>query len=150
MTLRNAKDVLKRMGRLVLVTHVLQRKREERYRYWEPVPLDEPRAGWVVGCRSLKNGTYVPGWGSYEDYVPAELTNTSSVFAVLVAFWPTEKPHPIPLLGVSLDLRGAEPYAASGYGTGKMRRTALECASRLCREEKWPRDAKGRWVKEKS
>lgn len=83
------------MGQVVLVTHHFARRYRHDAREWRASPLSEHRPAWVVGFRRLQNGTYT--YGDWE--TPGRLNVTSTVPAIMVAFWPTEKPVPIPMDG---------------------------------------------------
>lgn len=78
------------MGTVVTVHEIYTRRKGYRTgerRDWVKMKLPRPRAGWVVGIRSLKNGTYYAG-STYDDYEPAYLKVDSSVRCALVAFTP--------------------------------------------------------------
>jgi hypothetical protein len=117
--------------------------------------LREPRTGWVVGVRSLQNGTYYPPSGGgkdcfgefMDDFEPGYLACKTRTPCIMVVFWPTERPVPVPLLDgyrIKTDT-DPEPYPAAGFGTGSdrddMRRECSEYA------KKWKRDPHGRFLK---
>jgi hypothetical protein len=127
-------DVIDHMGRKVLVTHVMVRgttvmKNGDNSRTWAPMKLDEPRVGWIAGCRTLRNGKYLPpsDYGGYDGYEPACLAIQSTVFVIEVVFWPTEKPQHVAPQGISFDIPDhLRPYTSAGYGKGKERKEALK------------------------
>lgn len=149
-------DVLMHMGRRVLVTKILKRgtaiTKDSSERTWAAVKLEEPRVGWIVGCRTLRNGKYVPASGGfdYDGYEPPGLAVSSTVFAVMVVFWPTEKPRPVAPEGISFDNGTGpyQPYTSAGFGEGKERKKGIDLLKKSLAEDEWPRDAKGKFAKE--
>lgn len=138
----NTKERLELMGQIVTVRQKLVRQqrriksdaRHNRrwWRGWERENV-EPRAGWVVGFRSLQNGEYWPG--RWDD--PPTFVVESTVPCMMVTYWPTYNAFPVPLDAYEL---GGEPqYTEARY----LRRTR-----EFMREvmEDWPRDEQGRWV----
>ena len=74
---------------------------------WRPKSYFDPRAGWVVGFRvvregELKKGHAYSGYDGDYDYEPGHLTVSNTVQVVLVSFWPSMKPVLIPLNGYVL------------------------------------------------
>lgn len=146
-------DYLPLMATQVVVSRTLYRTHSGQKRFWcETDPL-EPRTGWVVGVRSLQNGTYHPPSGgktfSYEgledsDYEPGCLVCESRTPCIMVVFWPTERPVPVPLNGFrSKTDTDPEPYAAAGFGTGQNRLEMLkEMKDQVAG---WLRDRHGRF-----
>jgi hypothetical protein len=138
----NTKDRLALMGRVVTVTHELERSsdgpwyRDGTRRYWKTIEV-EPQAGWVAGFRTLQNGTYC-GPGSDAPY----LRNTESVPCILVTYWPTRNPVKVPLDGFE---PGGEPcYPTSDFWDTEW---GTELREALSEESKsWPRDERGRWT----
>lgn len=121
-------DVIMHMGRKVLIKKILKRgTTDSGKRRWIPYKLDEPRVGWIAGCRTLRNGKYVPGCGYQDDYEPAGLAIESTVFAVMVVFWPTEKPKPVAADGISFEVPDhLRPYTSAGYGAGQERKASIK------------------------
>lgn len=134
------------MGQVVTVTAELVRKSDGPWlesgsmRSWVPKSI-EPRAGWVVGFRSLQNGKYSAGGASYYGE-PPHLYRITSVPCVLVAYWPTYNPVKVPLDGFEM---GGKPHYTKAYfwdtELGKELRQDLSKDSK-----RWPRDEKGRWT----
>lgn len=142
------------MGHLVLVNTVLRRNKQ----YNGPVtwaPDDqfrEPRAGWIVGVRWLQVGKHEPG--GYD--CPGHIAPTGTVLAVMVAFWPTERPVPVPLDGFETMYdasRLAYPFpSVCGRSMGATARTRLLDAYRKDMAERpqdYPRDKRGRFTGER-
>jgi hypothetical protein len=143
-------DVLMHMGRKVLVTHVLERVTDQKgQRFWSAGKLDEPRVGWIVGCRTLRNGKYIPpsGGHDFEAYEPPGLAIKSTVFAVMVVFWPTEKPKPVAPIGITFDTFKHEPYTSAGFGAGKDRKKNLYLHRASFANGEWERGEDGKLKK---
>lgn len=118
------------MGKIVTVNRAMKRQFAGKERSWEECEVS-PRAGWVVGFRTLQSGIYKPGY-NYEDPPYLQVTNTHSV--VCVSFWYTFKPVYVPLSGF---VTGGVPY----YMTDS-ERVLLSGMSK-----EWDRDEKGRFKK---
>ena len=142
------KDMLKWMGKPVIVTKLLRRTyRENNIREWVSNTC-HPIHGWVVGFRYLKNGVFVPAtpmaYSLFVDDV-AHLKVQSSIVSAEVVSWPTTKPFHVSLDGLRLAKEDEfKPVSPSAY--------VLQDASDLEMLKdimsKWPRDSKGRWVKQ--
>jgi len=112
-------EMVKMMGRMVLVRKVLERQKDYKSEgdrvvsaWWEEKELEKERTGWVVGYRHLQVGYVQPGTRAHDtldgwDYGdPAEWRTEKTVPCVLVAFWPTEKPVHVPMDGYTLLAKG--------------------------------------------
>ena len=114
-----------------------------KWRVWLPEVLPEPRSGWVVGCRQLREGRYHPGHEYVDEWMEAYLDQQSTVPAYLVSFWPS-------LAHVRVrvdDLRAWEPGDPEPRATSAARRADLSEIYRSLKGEAWPRDARGRFCK---
>lgn len=170
-------EMLKLMGRMVLVSRILERQKGNVYLHdkslkeivkrvaWDGKSLENPRTGWVVGFRHVQEGYVEPeshGHGFSEDsYEPAEWKTEKVIPCLLVAFWPTEKPVHVPMDGYVLLLgreqrtyiknhkfqRAPEPYTTAGGW--KEHPEYRESNAEFMKDEmkNWPRDEKGRWRK---
>jgi hypothetical protein len=124
------------MGKVVLVTAQFKRHKQNDSVWWTAQNM-EPRAGWIVGYRSLQEGKIVRGYGYYgsEDYDPPYLDVERTVPCVLISFTPSyENPVKVPLSAI--EETDQKPRATS---TGMEVYSKEEIAS-------WPRDEKGRWT----
>lgn len=122
------------MGKIVLVKQVFRRQYEANKRWWAPEDI-QPRAGWVVGVRSLQKGRRVDcGGGSAWEPDAGPATR-----CLLVTYWPTMNPVKVPFDGCEDTCE--KPYSPSTNWSNEAR-IALrnEMAD-------WPRNKKGRWVK---
>lgn len=148
-----AKEQLKLMGKKVIVLFELKRKLQEDASSaspllsWEPEKRDQPRVGWIVGFRQLLNGRkvssnyYGDGDGD-QGYIKETMKRTP---AVMVSYWPTKKPVPVPETGYVLDSGDAEPTSPYTWPEGQMsERYKAELKEIMA---KTPRDSKGRWKK---
>jgi hypothetical protein len=134
------------MGSIVTVLEVYELRREKKEhqkarRWWERVPLQPPRSGWVVGFRTIYDGVIHPAGyvGSYlgePEVEPGYLSRTASHRCLLVAFTPYAKPVRVPEGGFD-DFRPAEPH----FDLPESARRALSEESKG-----WPRDANGRFA----
>ena len=143
-----ARKALSLMGKIVTASAVYKRVESEAdgkvYRTWKPNPI-EPRAGWLVGWRTLQNGQLKDGYKDYGDpYEPPEptgpyLDNVVSVPAACVVFWPTMKPVYVPW---DMLVDGGEPKSPAAMCKWD------EKDRQYLRDEMRdvPRDAKGRWL----
>jgi hypothetical protein len=136
------------MGKLVVVSKVLDRKYgNDRKRSWVEKDI-KPRTGWVVGIRWKQNGEYQSGshYGGLDEYGydPPLLKQEGNVPALAVVFWPTENPVYVPFDGYAVaDGRGVEPphppmYKWSERDKEEMRKIAAQTK----------RDALGRFTPE--
>jgi len=135
---------------------------------WIPQALEEPRGGWIVGTRWLNEG-YREFVGPEEGYC---FNTKGHIECLMVCFWPTEKPVPIPLAGYETPIflspeykdgvlqKGTEiywgipwqghvirqfpPYCSS-WGVGKQRREMLEHYSKQVKS--FGRKANGQFAK---
>ncbi len=143
------------MGQIVTVQRVFKRvtKNEfrgpvaaagrrwtNRRREWEAKEI-EPRAGWIVGFRTLHNGVYDPGWEDSQ----ATLTVTNSVRAALVAYWPSMTAVKVPLDGFTMD-DDLQPISPTEELFRRAPFHREEQAQTMRDETKnWPRNSQGRW-----
>jgi hypothetical protein len=147
------------MGKLVIITQVLERRYESNKRFWQPVNLDEKRAGWIVGTSFVCNGIYSPGdsgYNDWDDYQSPSLTVTEKIPCLLVTYWPSQKPVKIPVDGFLIwdevrwgnsEYSKIRPYCSSGYGSGKNRRDFIQQYKNWLASDNCKRDSKGRFVK---
>lgn len=97
------RDACLLMGLHVVVSQVFIRQEKDGEEFWAAEPID-PRPGWVVGLRYLPRGKAEVVDGD-EDFfgrpskVKAWVQTGKPEHALLVCFWPTEKPVPVPLDG---------------------------------------------------
>jgi len=147
-------DYLPLMATQVVVTRTLYRVREGNERSWHTMAMLEPRTGWVVGVRSLQNGTYHPPSGGTgftfdgpdDSYEPGCLACKTRTPCIMVVFWPTERPVPVPLNGFRPATDAdPKPYPAAGFGTGRDREVMIQ--SMKDDSKTWPRDRHGRFSK---
>ena len=142
------KEMLALMGQIVTVTkeykrkHIYPKTASSRYggheRKWEVFSMSIPRAGWVIGIRSLMNGDYVAGGGFDEDYDPPYLQVRDTVRCLLVSYWPTMKPVRVPLDGWKLGGAPMPPvYSWTERDRGILRNEMKNVK----------RDERGRWLK---
>lgn len=151
------------MGKMVTVTKVLKYKwspeGKAQVKSWVSEDLPEARDGWVVGYRWKSNGEYEPGVPAYssyfsagDEYDPPQLIVTGKVPCLMVAWWPTMNPVPVPMDGfeekqwfkVGDTLDGA--YNNAGYGEGRERRRRMAELSGWINEHV-QRDERGRFKK---
>lgn len=160
----NGKKFIKeRMGKLIVVSSILKRNiqitpsvvgRPETVKVtWITQKLKESRTGWVTGFRYFQNGTLKIERESYNEYgieynLPY-LSQESNVPCIMVVFWPTMNPVPVPMDGFrDFDKeKDHEPYCSSNLGVGIQNR---EIARKTLSEEmkKWgtpERDERGRF-----
>jgi len=129
------------MGAIVTVLETLELERSynDHRRFWVRKAI-EARAGWLVGYRTVFDGTIEPGFrgdGLDGEYDPPYLKIEKSHRCMLVAFTPYSKPVHVPLDGFD-ELATNEPHAGVLQKDREL----------LSREAKnWPRDAKGRFSK---
>lgn len=136
------------MGKKVLVNSVYVREfnRETSCFYW--LPRSESRIGFVVGYRWLNEGKYIPGCGPEYDYDPPQFKTKKRFPAILISFWPNEKPVFVPVDGFTtiedIDVIQYPFHSSAGYGAGRSRERLLEITREQCKN--WARDKKGRWT----
>ena len=127
------------MGKVVTVHAELHRKehlyRDGENREWHKIKTG-PRAGWVVGVRSRRNGTYRSG--GYDDQ--SELIVKSTVRCLLVAYWPTMNYVNVPLDGYA---KGGTPEPPRQPEWPEKWREDLRRTMKNV-----PRDKNGRWRRE--
>lgn len=126
----NKKQRLMLMGQIVTVNAKMKRVKEGKIRKHVAVPMEHPRAGWVVGFRTVYDGERKPAY-NYEDQPYLHVTNSHSV--MLVSFWFNTRPVKVPLDGF---LIGGTPQ----YMSDKEKAFLAEYS------KQWPRDSKGRWT----
>jgi len=114
------------MGQIVTTQKELQRRYKKYY-----VTDVTPRAGWVVGKRTIYSG--------YNEYNDDEIVfhRTGTHECVLVAYWPTMNPIKVPLDGFTI---GGKPRAPmSGIWEEKHKEAQRQAM------KTWPRRANGQW-----
>ena len=126
------------MGKIVTVTKILARQEPGNRRTWISIETSRGRAGWVVGFRTLQNGTVK----DKEDY-GRYLAVSSTVSCVLVAYWHNLKPIQIPFDGYRL---GGKPYAVRRYSYEASMLKAISEDMRAVMKG-WPRNKRGHWLK---
>jgi len=135
------KQKLELMGKIVTVKKVLFKTYEfdnDESTLWKTCKKRwkerniEPRAGWVVGFRTVYEGEY-----NYFSSESKYLSDLKSVRCVLVAYWPNLNPVKAPLDGFEL---GGTPRPSAHEWTEKERKD-LKYGM-----ENWPRDEKGRFL----
>uniref|UniRef100_A0A6M3LL73 Uncharacterized protein n=1 Tax=viral metagenome TaxID=1070528 RepID=A0A6M3LL73_9ZZZZ len=133
----NCKKKLALMGKIVTVTHEFVRHYgpDNGSREWKASKLLHPRAGWIVGFRTLQNGFY--NYGSYEDQPYLDVKST--VGCVLVSYWPTTKPIKVPV-GIGW-IEGGVPKFAQYPWSDEDREDLRKIMKDV------PRDIKGKWTK---
>jgi hypothetical protein len=139
-------DMKALMGKTVTPTVKLRRTRWGGRREWVEEPIGGPgsinvgRAAWVVGHRFLQNGE-IRRIGTHENIFVQEDT----VPAVLVTYWPSMKPFPVPEDGFEL---GGEPVSTTKISLDIAKRRGYYDHGEQMREvmKDWPRDEKGRWL----
>lgn len=130
------------MGAIVTVHETFKLERTygggKTRRFWTREPI-EPRAGWVVGYRTIFDGTVESGYGGYpgEDYDPPYLKVEKSHRSMLVAFTPYSKPVHVPDGGWD-ETATMKPQS----GVSEKDREFLSKESK-----NWPRNAKGQFSK---
>lgn len=132
------REYWKLMGSIVTVSEIYERRTNGEERKWERKPTPE-RAGWVVGFRTVQNGTidlgrYNP---STENYEPAYLAIESVVQTMLVSFTPHQKPRHVPLDGYVL---GGVPEHRENPWDERSKEWMREAA------KSFPRDKQGRFA----
>jgi hypothetical protein len=142
-----AKDQIKLMGKKVVVLFELARKfGNDNMRTWDAEQLDHERVGWIVGFRQLLNGKkisssfYGDGDGD-QGYIKETMKRTP---AVMVAYWPTKAPVPVPEQGFRIvddDTPVKSPYIWEGQWSERTKEDLRE------EMKKVKRDSKGRWLK---
>jgi len=126
------------MGKIVTVTKILARQEPGNRRAWISIETSGGRAGWVVGFRTLQNGT-VKDSGDWMRY----LEISSTVPCVLVAYWHNLRPIQIPFDGYRL---GGKPYAVRRYSYEASMLKAISEDMRAVMKG-WPRNKRGHWLK---
>jgi len=127
------KRMLELMGKIVTVKKIYRRLYSHGSRSWEAVPIP-PRAGWIIGFRTIQNGEYR---GSFSNDEQACLKVTETVPCMLVVFWPTMKPVRVPIrYAVGL---GGEPISPAYKWTDKDKELMREVVQTMSR------DKDGRW-----
>lgn len=104
------------------------------WRTWKPVERAKPRAGWVVGMRRLQSGfrRQLAGF----DEAPEWRQVGGTIPCILVVYWPTMRPVPVPLDGFG---PGGEPEAPAYQWTTQDRENMRDCM------RDFPRDERGRF-----
>ena len=105
-----------------------------RLREWHRQNLLKPWAGWVVGFRTKSNGRIVfdPEDGNHwEPHKP--------ISVIMVSSWLTTNPIPVPLDGFTM---GGVPKSPQHNLTDEEKEWYKK------ESKTWPRDSKGRWIKE--
>ena len=94
----------KLMGGIITVRNVFKKHKNYKYephtRYivqWENEQLDNPRAGWVIGFRTVYNGWASPGYDG-----PSTFHRKEAIKCLLVSFTPTGKLVYVPYDGFSI------------------------------------------------
>lgn len=126
------------MGQIVTVDEVFELHKtytKGTNREWRRKAI-KPRAGWIVGFRTVYGGTVVPGSGGDENYEQAYLKIERSYPCVLVAFTPRSKPVHVPLDGYNETTTEEPEYLFPGKY-----RELLRMESKT-----WPRDDNGRFA----
>ena len=151
------------MGRMVRVHHVYKREEERPAQTgqektgrtdwlyainWAAVAVEETeqRVGWITGLRWLCPGMVVDGDSVGPEYEPPHYLTTGHVPAVLVSYWPTEKPVPVPLDGYIIAQGTLMPYPAIGVGVGKERERSRAYLKKWAGPDGQPRNGKGQFV----
>lgn len=155
------KDMLRLMGRVVgvhtVLRRVVQRNDHNREIIWAKTDLPETRPGWVIGRRSLQegyvnyrstSGTSFSLLSEPVDEDPPTLIQKNRVTALMVTFWPTEKPRFVPLDGFLEYQPGKEdePWPSCWGHTKEENENWRRLSSDMSRD--YPRDEKGRFVPE--
>jgi hypothetical protein len=128
----------RRMGSIVRVLEVYELKKtygaygEKTRRRWERQPLNPPRSGWVVGYRTIFDGTVERD--SYDD--PPYFAIEKAHRCVLVAFTPHTRPVQVPPGGFD-EVSADEPQ----FEMSERDRAELRAMSK-----DFPRDAHGKFV----
>jgi len=138
------KELLKLMGRVVMVSSVLERTRDDGKYCWVPWPLDEPRAGWVVGQRWLQQGRRNPGLRpSWEDpgEPPSFEEDGPRTPCLLVTFWPTQNAVKVPMDSWRIANANEAPHRKTYQWTDQDREDLRQ--ELLC----WPRRENGQFVR---
>jgi len=131
------------MGQVVTVRQQLCARRQGIQKRWLSEKVPE-RAGWVVGFTIRMDGQIEQGGDFYK---PPYFRETKRTPCLLVAYWPTVKPVPVPLDGYEL---GGTPTPPDFGGWRGINEEALQRYKRELRDDmiRWPRDKKGRWLKQ--
>ena len=136
------------MGQIVSVHTEFRRAQRlgTNMRAWKQRVLHEPRAGWIVGSRSIQDGT--------REFISEEegcaFHQTARHPCVLVAYWPTLKPVQVPLDGYLINPNDCPcvcghhvtPYPPNG--SPKEREVLREFYQKYINN--FPRDQKGRFT----
>lgn len=119
------------------ITSITTRQPQTR-RGWRRIKIT-PRAGWVIGYRTIFEGTHQPGGYSYaspDDWEPSYLEIDNIIPCYLICFWPRYGSQRVPVDAIEL---GGKPYPSHCPWTEEARQQ-LRAFSR-----DWPRDERGRW-----
>ncbi len=108
------------IGKIVTVKKILYKTYEfdklTQWKRWKEREI-EPRAGWIVGFRTVYEGEYNEGFydplEGHRD--PPYLDDLKPIKCVLVAYWPNLNPVKVPLDGFEL---GGTPKSSSNYKQG--------------------------------
>jgi len=107
------KDKTMLMGTIVTVrTEFVRREFVRRNSTWERQNV-KPRAGWVVGFRTLRDTKNTSPYNEYADYDPFDYEVTGTKPCVLVSYWYTDNPVRVPLDGFDI---GGTPHARQTCG----------------------------------
>ena len=114
------------MGQVVTVKKEFKRNYKKEY-YVADI---KPRAGWVVGKRTIYSGynDYYDGWPAF---IP-----TKTHECILVSYWPSMNPVKVPLDGFVM---GGEPYSPSCGWEESWKEQQRDIM------KTWPRRANGQW-----
>ncbi len=136
------------MGKYVEVKTYLKPVKKFCARNHEPVMLEKPRIGMVVGYRTVYDGKIHPGsqQSGYSfdfDYSPPYFVVEGSIQVLLVCFWPRYKP----VLVKPEDAKYIYPNQDVTYYLHPTIHEWTEKDKAALREEMavTPRDEKGRW-----
>lgn len=139
-------DKIKLMGKIVTVNWTFERRQawaaDRAVKKWEHQFHSKPRAGWVVGFRTIYSGESIPlGPDAGMEWVTKE-----SHLCMLVAYWPSMKFVFVPLNYDGSWKLGGRP-AIRSYERGGLYWDDKD--KEILRQEMktWPRDEKGRWIK---
>lgn len=136
------KDKLDLMGEIVTVTHIYERSLNNKKVTWKKVSLPYPRAGWIVGFKTIQEGEIIGGsyFGYDGGYEPGFLDAKKHIPCLEVAFWTSMNPVRIPMDCWTI---GGTPESPSRYN---------QVYNEKFREEmRWvmrdaKRDKNGRWL----
>ncbi|MDE2104660.1 MAG: hypothetical protein KGL39_45915 [Patescibacteria group bacterium] len=105
----NQREIAALMGSRVVVSGILKRVKEDVEHgfcaRWERFGIPE-RTGWIVGIRYMPTGRFLRsrqvernvGGYAEDDWAPPEWRQAGKPTpALLVCFWPSEKPVPVPM-----------------------------------------------------